>query len=1063
MNTAFLALCLAWPLMFAPGPTETTAPHSDNLSVRSSDIGSVCYTDGLSEVFFTENRGQWNNAVKFRAQVGGVTVWFCDDGVYHELVEVVGSDLSGLTTASADRPEERCIRPETIKRRVICVSYVESNKLPRITGERQLGHSCNFFRGRNPSDWYTNVSNFESIVYHDIYDCIDLTFYSSNGQLEYDFVVSQGADISQIRVAYSGVESLEVDSCGDVVVSTAWGSVVERSPIVYQMNSDQKEHLNGQFVLLERDTFGFKIDDLPNRFYTTIIDPVIVYSTYMGGSEGDIAKGIVADSSGNVFVTGWTLSPDFPTINPIQSDNLGSYDVFISKLTGSGELVFSSYLGGTDYDKSFAIAVDAEGNAAVCGKTYSSDFPTANPIQSEFTSNHFTTFVSKISGTGDALMFSTYLGGTNHEEGEGIAVDCDGNWYIAGNTGSIDFPTVNPYQLDQPSTDVFLTKLTGDGSTILYSTYLGGTFDEYARAIAVDDSNCAYVTGKVSSLDFPTVSAFQPNFAGIYNDGFVTKFSSDGGSLVYSTYLGGGASDDQGYGIAVDKCFRATITGYTWSHDFPTKNAIQPNIGGETDAFVVKLSIAGDSLISGTYLGGSDQDFGWGIDTDKRCNTIVIGTTSSVDFPLHEPLQLDQGEDDAFVTKIDSTGAGLIFSTYLGGSSYEEGYGICVDGNDDVFITGVTAGHNFPLKTPFQDSVAGAYDLFVAKFHDCVDADTDWMCDSTDNCLDVYNPLQTDSDGDGAGDSCDICPYDPENDIDSDGVCGDVDNCPDSLNIDQLDSDEDGVGDVCDVCPHHVADDCCNPVGANTRPSITSEVLIETFPGDLVLYVAAASDGDCDGSELALSFTDNPHWLVTWRDTIHGNVECTYTDTSFSVIASDGDLADTIEVSITIDKSNQAPAITDTLSRVYVQSQMQFSYNPTFTDPDDIDHTVSYLSYPHWCAVADDTVSGTAPDTLFVELLTAVVADYCQADTFSFIVSVYFCGDLNGSGEIDIDDVVYLIGYIFGSGSEPEPLESADANCSGAIDIDDVVYLITYIFGGGQSPCDLTGDGDADC
>ena len=299
-----------------------------------------------------------------------------------------------------------------------------------------------------------------------------------------------------------------------------------------------------------------------------------------------------------------------------------------------------------------------------------------------------------------------------------------------------------------------------------------------------------------------------------------------------------------------------------------------------------------------------------------------------------------------------------------------------------------------------------------------------------------------DSDGDGYGD-----PGHPEN------VCPD-DNCPYVYNPDQTDTDGDEVGDSCDVCPYHENDDCCNPVGSNLPPDVISPEADTAVPGwQPFEYVAEAVDPNCDGSEIIISFSDVPGWCIVTGDTLTGTAECDYEDALIKVIAFDGDLADTLELSLIIDKSNQPPEITDSEDPVTLWNQDTLVYYPSINDPDDSVHTITYLEFPHWCALDNDTIKGVAPDTMFSEPLTVVASDYCNADTLTFLVIISLCGDVDNNGFIDVDDAVFLINYIFAGGPAPTPYEYGDVDCSGAVDVDDAVYLINYIFAGGPSPC----------
>jgi len=338
-----------------------------------------------------------------------------------------------------------------------------------------------------------------------------------------------------------------------------------------------------------------------------------------------------------------------------------------------------------------------------------------------------------------------------------------------------------------------------------------------------------------------------------------------------------------------------------------------------------------------------------------------------------------------------------------------------------------------------------------------MDSDGDGYIDDVDNCPQVYNPDQADADSDGIGDVCDDC-----TDTDGDGfgnpgyaanTCTE-DNCPDVYNPDQTDSDSDGIGDSCDVCPDHPANDCCNPTAGNEAPAINSGVSVTVIPGSVSLnYVATATDANCDGSELVISFENIPSWSTVLDNTISGDATCDDADTSFTVIASDGDLADTQVVTVTVDHSNVAPTITP-VTDAPVPAGTDFAYYPEITDPDDVSHTITYTEYPSWCTVSNDSVVGTAPSGgPDVQTLTVIVADYCNADTLSFTVSAYTCGDANGDGDVNVGDGVYIINYVFKGGPAPVPVQAGDANCDLKTNVGDAVYIINYVFKGGPAPC----------
>jgi hypothetical protein len=393
---------------------------------------------------------------------------------------------------------------------------------------------------------------------------------------------------------------------------------------------------------------------------------------------------------------------------------IGDYDPKFNLTVDPG---YSTYLGGSDWDLGYGIAVDGSGNAYVTGYTLSSNFPTKNPFQGAYGGGKYDAFVTKLNIDGQTLSYSTYLGGSDSDGGNGIAVDGSGNAYVTGGTYSPNFPTKNPYQgALSGNEDVFVTKLNSDGQTLSYSTYLGGSSNDSGSDIAVDGSGNAYVTGYTFSSNFPTQNPFQGALGG-ESDAFVTKLNIDGQTLAFSTYLGGSGSDP-GNGIAVDGSGNAYVTGYTFSSNFPTQNPFQGALDGGSDAFVTKLNIDGQTLAFSTYLGGSGGDPGNGIAVDISGNAYVTGETWSSNFPTQNPFQGTSGGNvDAFVTKLNSDGQTLSYSTYLGGSNWDLGYGIAVDGSGNAYVTGDTNSSNFPTKNPFQGVLGGGKDVFVTKLN----------------------------------------------------------------------------------------------------------------------------------------------------------------------------------------------------------------------------------------------------------------------------------------------------------------------------------------------------------
>ncbi len=574
------------------------------------------------------------------------------------------------------------------------------------------------------------IPSYARVEYEDVYPGVNLVFHGNQGKLEYDFVVRPGADPGTIRFAFKGAEGVGLDNVGNLIVRTTGGHLIQPVPIVYQEIRSLKRPVAGRYVIDGQDAVRFQVADY-DVGRPLVIDPVLNYSTYLGGSGREFAGAIAVDA-GSVYVTGFTVSltsaHDFPTASPLQPASGGGVDVFVAKLNPSGTaLVYSTYLGGSDDERGDGIAVDISGNAYVTGSTESMNFPTVNPMQPAYGGGDNDVFVAKLNATGSALVYSTYLGGGGDDRGLAVAVDASGNAYVTGLTTSTNFPTANAVQATFAGggRDVFVAKLNAAGAALAYSTYLGGSGFEDASGIALDGQGSAYVTGFTTSANFPTVNAFQSTLRNGSGNGFVTKLNPLGSAFAYSTYLGGsGGGGDEGVGIAVDATGNAYVTGNTSAPDFPTTpGVLQPALKAGAnpfvnDAFVAKLNATGAGLVYSTYLGGSGNDISSAIAVDTAGNAHVVGSTGSSDFPTASPLQGARGGTsnalDAFVAKVNSAGSALMYSTYLGASGDNRGVGIAVDSSGAAYVSGQTNSPAFPT-TGLQRAIGGDFDAFIVK------------------------------------------------------------------------------------------------------------------------------------------------------------------------------------------------------------------------------------------------------------------------------------------------------------------------------------------------------------
>lgn len=697
---------------------------------------------------FEVNKGQTAGDVKFLARSSGYTLF-----------------LTSNEAVLRFQNQQKSNDESTLR-----LSLTDANPKSQITGLSELPGKANYLIGNDPKKWRTDISTYAKVKYESIYPGVDLVYYSTQGrQLEYDFVVDAGADPNQIRLSFAGADQLELLD-GDLVIRTKEREIRMHKPVVYQEKDGTRELIAGQYTLNDERQLAFEIGSY-DKTRELVIDPVLAYSTFLGGTGEDAGIEIAVSAHGNAFVTGLTTSLNFPTNpNGARFGPGGGSDVFVTKFNAAGnQLIYSTYLGGSSNENFYddlafpgttygGIALDSQGSAYVTGSTRSADFPSTAGAYQKTLKGQSDTFVTKLNPAGNALLYSTFLGqnGVNAADGgQGIAVDFFGQAYVTGFDYSAGLP-VNGFSAHAAGCDAYIAKLNPAGSGLIYSTYFGGDSCNAGWNIAIDKNQNAFVSGETSSTNFPTtVGAFdttcgtdgQCNDTGLGRiaDFFITKVDTKltgPTSLVYSTYLGGSGEERVTYNgsIAVnsggDLVYVTGLTASTNPADFPIKNAAQPLPGGNADAFITKLDLSLplksgiNQLVYSTYLGGPGTEIGTGIAADVDGNAYVAGASGGT-FPSTEGLAgcIDPG---AFVAKF-GPGGEKKYAMCISGLGQDTGLDLAIDPSGCAYVTGFTESNNYPTVQAFQPVFAGGTDTAPS------DAFVTKLCTGSDHfkCYDV--------------------------------------------------------------------------------------------------------------------------------------------------------------------------------------------------------------------------------------------------------------------------------------------------------------------------------------
>lgn len=730
-----LAVVLAATFAFARPPVQNGVSPVVAEAAEALGHGARAAAANLP-LAFVPNRGQTDQQVHYLARGAGYVTFLTSSGA------VLRFDApAGVTPQDAVTPGSASTRA------VIGMRLVGNEGVPAVSAGERLPGVINYLVGSDAEAWQTGLPQYGQVHYRAVYPGIDLIFRGQDGALRYDFVVVPGGDPSDIRLAFDGADSVTVGQDGELILRLGDEEVHWAAPRLFQEVDGVRRTVNGSYRL-HGSQVGFEVGPHdPNL--PLVIDPVLAYSTLLGGSQFDGAEDVVV-SGDRAYLAGETGSSDFPTAgNLFQNAAAGDNDAFVAALdtdhSGTASLVFTTYFGGTEFDEATGVALDASDNVHLFGGTRSTNLPIKNGFQTALAtkprSSRLDAFVAKLDPGGSSLLYSTYLGGTTEDQsGDGMALDASGRTYVAGHTFSDDFPTKNALAGTRAGGfDAFVTKIDTEktgGDSLVYSTYLGGGSFEVWTDVDVDPTGAVYVSGYTGSDDFPTTAnGFQTILAGL-DDAFVAKLDPSGSSLSYSTYLGGALGfegQDINTGIAVDDSGQVFVTGDTQSADFPTRNAFQATLNPAVcgvlpclDGFVTRLDTTASglaSLVYSSFLGGSNHDAGKAIATDGAGTAFVVGNTLAVDFPTRRALQrFGGGALDGFLARVDTNAIGdgsLLYSTFLGGEEDEGGTGVATDGRGGAFVVGATDSADWPVTgTAFQSvlgGTAGEDDAFLTK------------------------------------------------------------------------------------------------------------------------------------------------------------------------------------------------------------------------------------------------------------------------------------------------------------------------------------------------------------
>ncbi len=587
-------------------------------------------------------------------------------------------------------------------------------------GKSRCGWNSNYFLGNDENGWRTNVPNFEEVIYEDLWNGIDLIYRLKDGSIKYDLVIDAGADPEQICFGISGHESLDISPNGDLLIGTEMGMVMDKGLVAFNGN-DEAITIPCEFEIMDQNTIMFDVGQYDNN-ELLIIDPVMDFSTFVGGSGQDNTHDLATDPSGNIYVMGYTSATGFPiTTGAYDTTYNGKDDTFIYKMDRNGtSLLYSTYIGGSGGDYGNSITLDDNGNLYLVGDSWSTNFPTTSGAYDTTHNGLHDAIVTKFNSTGSGLIFSTYIGGSVNDMGFGINLDDANNIYISG-AGGPGYPTTTgAYDTSHNGNwDAIITKLSSNGTTLDYSSFIGGSDADGCNGIALDSGNTIVTDCFSKSNDFPTTSgAYDSTFNGM-QDIVIVKMNLTNGSLVYSSYVGGSAYDIA-VGIVFDQSGDVLFYGYSNSTNYPaTSTSYDYTSNGNRDVIITRIDLVTSTLLNSTYIGGSADDSAYDLLVDEDGTLYLAGKTRSSNFPVTNGAYdtSHNGQDDIFLSRLDKYLSIVEYSTFIGGSSWDSGIGVKIGKTDSIVIAGAVSSSNFPVTSGSYDtSHNGNYDTSVTSF-----------------------------------------------------------------------------------------------------------------------------------------------------------------------------------------------------------------------------------------------------------------------------------------------------------------------------------------------------------